>query len=131
MDSIESIRYPRHKFGESTGLKSLAIRPIDQILPEADLTSEECLVYLVVRLWLENLTVEDEVYIDAEGTIWGKLPGYLLGERLKKQFGVTLNDRRLQRRLSALTEKGLLMRAQHAIRRYDRAFFYRLPVNYK
>jgi hypothetical protein len=131
METIESIRYPRFKFGESTGLKSLAVRPIDEISPEADLSAEECLVYIVVRLWLENLEVEDEVYVDAEGTIWGKLPGYLLGKRLKMQFGVTLNDRRLQRRLSSLTEKGLLMRAQHAIRRYDRAFFYRLPFSYQ
>lgn len=127
MESLEHLTYPAQQYGRSTGFKTLAVEPLEVALAETvDLTANECVVYLVTRLWLKNLCPDDEVFVDEENRVWGKLPARLLSERLRQQFKVTLGDKTTQRALRSLSEKGLLLRISAEKSRYDHSYYYRL-----
>lgn len=127
MEHLESLRYPSLQYGHSTAFKELAVEPLEQVLGEQeDLTANECVVYLVTRLWLKGLSNDDEVFVDDKNKVWGKLPASLLTQRLQRQFRVTLQEKTVQRALRSLAAKGLLTRLAAEKKRYNRSYYYRL-----
>lgn len=127
MDHLESLRYPRLNYGDSTVYKELAVEPLNTTLStKTALTPGEAVVFQVVRLWLKNLDHQDEVAVGVEGEVWGKLPAKHLAERLRRELYVELSTKQVRTALNSLVLKGLLLRAQHASQRWDSSYFYRL-----
>ncbi len=128
MESLESLRYPNLNYGDAEIFKPLAIAPLEtSIATGVTLTPKEALVYLVTRLWLDALRIDDEVAVDEGGHIWGKLPAEHLSRRLQNQLFVSISTKQTRTSLNGLVEKGILLRAQLASKRWDTSYFYRLP----
>lgn len=127
MEALQHLSYPNQQFGHSTSFKELAVEPLEDSLKGTEaLTANDCVVFLVTRLWLKNLDHDDEVLVDSNNKVWGKLPARLLSQRLQLQFRVSLEVKTVQRALRRLTEKGLLARVSAESKRFDQSYYYRL-----
>ena len=82
----------------------------------------------VVRGWVRVARRRKGGQIDKYGTAWTRLPANELREQLAQEFRVRASTRSVQRALKELAEADQVRREQRWKHRYQRDYWYTLPV---